>query len=176
MRVVTYEFADPKSTVAEMHRAEVDEIEQALATVNAQTTGSRSYRRDFGMRLESLLARQGWEVPLRISLRSPAAPNEDTVHTLRGLDAAKNRVAFELGLGHYPYLLYGIYGLLPIFHERGLIDAGIVAVPTQELARQLPSGISYFEQVTADLEARGPSNLDIPVMVLGFTPNTTQTE
>lgn len=172
MYIVTYEFADPSHTLAKKHRAEVKEIKQALATANAQTTGSHSYRRDFGKHLEWLLAGQGWEVPLRISLRSPGAQEEDTVHTLRGLDAAKNKVAFELGLGHYPYLLYGIYGLLPIFHKRGLIDAGIIAVPTQELARQLPSGISYFEQVTADLEARGPGNLDIPVLVLGFTPDS----
>jgi len=36
------------------------------------------------------------------------------------------------------------------------------------LANHMSSGVSYFEQIKTDLEYRGTSNIDIPVLVLGI--------
>jgi hypothetical protein len=33
----------------------------------------------------------------------------------------------------------------------------------------MSSGVSYFEQFVWDLERRGVSNIDIPVLILGIT-------
>jgi hypothetical protein len=38
----------------------------------------------------------------------------------------------------------------------------------KELALQMSSGVSYFEQFTWDLEKRGVSNIDTPVLILGI--------
>ena len=34
----------------------------------------------------------------------------------------------------------------------------------------MSSGVSYFEQFVWDLEHRGISNIDIPVLIIGITP------
>jgi len=57
---------------------------------------------------------------------------------------------------------------MTIFHKRGFIDSGIEIVPVKTLAREMSSGISYFEQFVWDLEERGVSNIDIPVLILGI--------
>jgi hypothetical protein len=40
---------------------------------------------------------------------------------------------------------------------------------------QMSSGVSYFEQFVWDLEARGVSNIDIPVMILGIAADWEKT-
>jgi hypothetical protein len=50
-----------------------------------------------------------------------------------------------------------------------VIDAGIEIVPVKSFADEMSTGVSYFEQFVWDLEARGVSNIDIPVLVLGIT-------
>ena len=44
---------------------------------------------------------------------------------------------------------------------------GIEIVPVKALADQMSSGVSYFEQFVWDLEKRGVSNIDTPVLILG---------
>ena len=56
---------------------------------------------------------------------------------------------------------------MTIFHNSGLIDSGVEIVPMLNMARQMSTGVSYFEQVKADLVHRGESEIDIPVLVLG---------
>ena len=57
---------------------------------------------------------------------------------------------------------------MTIFNKLGIIDAGIEIVPVKELADEMSSGVSYFEQFVWDLEKRGVSDIDIPVLVLGI--------
>jgi len=52
----------------------------------------------------------------------------------------------------------------------GFIDVGIEIVPVKELAEDMSSGVSYFEQFVWDLEQRGVSDIDIPVLILGVAP------
>ena len=41
-------------------------------------------------------------------------------------------------------------------------------MPVKAFAQDMSSGVSYFEQFVWDLETRGVSNIDIPVMILGI--------
>jgi len=50
-----------------------------------------------------------------------------------------------------------------------VIDAGIEIVPVKSFASRMSTGVSYFEQFVWDLEHRGVSDIDIPVLVLGIT-------
>jgi len=56
---------------------------------------------------------------------------------------------------------------MTIFHKLGYIDCGIEIVPVKSFADQMSTGVSYFEQFVWDLEHRGVSDIDIPVLVLG---------
>jgi hypothetical protein len=58
---------------------------------------------------------------------------------------------------------------MTIFHNQGFIDVGVEIVPVKELAYEMPSGVSYFEQFVWGLDYRGVANIDIPVLILGIT-------
>ena len=65
-------------------------------------------------------------------------------------------------------MVYNVAAKMTIFKNLGVIEAGIEIVPVKELALQMSSGVSYFEQFTWDLEKRGVSNIDTPVLILGI--------
>ena len=67
-------------------------------------------------------------------------------------------------------MVYNVCAKMTIFHRLGHIDVGIEVVPLKELALQMSSGVSYFEQFVWDLEQRGVSDIDIPVLILGIVP------
>jgi hypothetical protein len=60
-------------------------------------------------------------------------------------------------------------GRRTIFHKLDVIDVGIEVVPVKEFADEMSTGVSYFEQFVWDLEQRGVSDIDIPVLIFGIT-------
>ena len=87
----------------------------------------------------------------------------------REIDFIKNRVGVEIQFGKYSFMVYNVCAKMTIFHKMDLIDVGIEVVPLKELADQMSTGVSYFEQFVWDLEHRGVSDIDIPVLILGIT-------
>lgn len=85
----------------------------------------------------------------------------------REIDFVKNRLGIEVQFGKYAFMVYNVLAKMTIFHNRDIIDAGIEIVPMRRLALEMSTGVSYFEQMKADLETRGTAELDIPVVVLG---------
>ncbi len=65
-------------------------------------------------------------------------------------------------------MVYNVAAKMTIFHNLGFIDVGIEIVPIRRFAQDMSSGVSYFEQFVWDLEHRGVSNIDIPVLILGI--------
>lgn len=55
-----------------------------------------------------------------------------------------------------------------IFKNLDIIDAGIEIVPIKELAVEMSTRVSYFEQFVWDLDKSGVSNIDVPVLILGI--------
>lgn len=56
---------------------------------------------------------------------------------------------------------------MTIFHNLDMIDAGVEIVPVKAFAKEMSTGVSYFEQFVWDLEQRGVGDIDIPVLILG---------
>ena len=65
-------------------------------------------------------------------------------------------------------MVYNVCAKMTIFSKQGIIDAGIEIVPVKEFANEMSTGVSYFEQFVWDLEQRGTSNIDIPVLIMGI--------
>jgi hypothetical protein len=86
----------------------------------------------------------------------------------REMDFVKNKVGIEVQLGKYAFMVYNVSAKMTIFHNLGYIDVGIEIVPIKELADEMSSGVSYFEQLVWDLMKRGAANIDLPVLVLGI--------
>ena len=67
-------------------------------------------------------------------------------------------------------MAYNVCAKMTIFHNLGNIDVGIEIVPLKQLACEMSTGVSYFEQIVWDLEQRGVADIDIPVLVMGIAP------
>ncbi|HVF98532.1 MAG TPA: BglII/BstYI family type II restriction endonuclease [Chloroflexia bacterium] len=86
----------------------------------------------------------------------------------RDMDFVKNMLGVEVQFGKYSFMVYNVCAKMTIFHKQGHINAGIEIVPMKHLAQQMSSGVSYFEQFVWDLEQRGVSDIDIPVLIIGI--------
>jgi hypothetical protein len=86
----------------------------------------------------------------------------------REIDFIKNRLGIEVQFGKYAFMVYNVCAKMTIFHKMDLIDVGVEIVPVKDFADDMSTGVSYFEQFVWDLEHRGVSNIDIPVLILGI--------
>jgi hypothetical protein len=85
----------------------------------------------------------------------------------REMDFVKQKLGVEVQFGKYAFMVYNVCAKMTIFHRLGFINHGIEIVPVKAFADEMSTGVSYFEQFIWDLESRGVSNIDIPVMVVG---------
>jgi len=84
------------------------------------------------------------------------------------MDFVKNKLGVEVQFGKYSFMVYNVCAKMTIFAKLGVIDCGIEIVPVKGLADEMSTGVSYFEQFVWDLEHRGISDIDIPVLILGI--------
>jgi len=87
----------------------------------------------------------------------------------REIDFVKDRLGVEIQFGKYSFMVYNVCAKMTIFHKMDIIDAGVEVVPLKDLADEMSTGVSYFEQIVWDLEHRGVADIDIPVLILGIT-------
>ena len=90
----------------------------------------------------------------------------------REMDFVKEKLGVEVQFGKYSFMVYNVAAKMTIFRNLGFIDTGIEIVPVKQFALQMSSGVSYFEQFTWDLEQRGVSDIDVPVLILGLDSET----
>lgn len=96
-------------------------------------------------------------------------PSTASKGAFRDMDFVKSRVGVEVQFGKYASMVYNVCAKMTIFHKMDVIDVGIETVPVKDFVVEMSSGVSYFEQFVWDLEQRGVSNIDIPVLILGIT-------
>ncbi len=86
----------------------------------------------------------------------------------RDMDFVKNQLGVEVQFGKYSFMVYNVCAKMTIFAKLGVIDCGIEIVPVKGLADEMSTGVSYFEQFVWDLEHRGISDIDIPILIIGI--------
>jgi len=86
----------------------------------------------------------------------------------REMDFVKNKLGVEVQFGKYSFMVYNVCAKMTIFKNLNVIDTGVEIVPIKRFANEMSTGVSYFEQFVWDLEHRGVSNIDIPVLILGI--------
>jgi hypothetical protein len=116
----------------------------------------------------------GWN-PVRVSAEYSIKHYQDgyTAPTMnkgafREMDFVKRDLGVEVQFGKYAFMVYNVCAKMTIFKNLGHIKAGVEIVPMKKFVSFMSSGVSYFEQFVWDLETRGVSNLDIPVLILGI--------
>ena len=88
----------------------------------------------------------------------------------RDMDFIKGKVGVEVQFGKYAFMVYNVCAKMTIFGQLAGIKVGVEIVPVKDLADEMSTGVSYFEQFVSDLKNRGVSNIDLPVLILGIVP------
>lgn len=190
MKIVgLYSIKDGKKVVQEMYSNEYREVEQVIQRVDASqcmTKVSRE-RTKSGKILyspgclndlfEGHFKSLGWgkvRIPCEYSedyYLSGYRPNRSSGRSrkpYREMDFVKNGLGVEVQFGKYAFMVYNVCAKMTIFQKLGHVCAGIEIVPVREIADQMSTGVAYFEQFVWDLERRGESDIDIPVLVIGI--------
>lgn len=188
VRVVgTYSFNRGQDEISTRHPLLLDEVRAAISAVDAAAhktkvskeitmPGRNLYSpRSLNKAFKAAFAQIGGWQPIRVPCEYSAAhylPQYTARTTSRGafreMDFIKSTLGVEVQFGKYAFMVYNVCAKMTIFHNLGYIDCGIEIVPVKAFAEEMSSGVSYFEQFLWDLEARGTSNIDIPVLILGI--------
>lgn len=189
MRIVAeYDFNNGKDAVLSKYKKEYKEIIDIVHAVDANIYKSKvskektmkdeilfapteinpAFKKEFGAR--------GWN-PQRIkcdyiygTLLDGYIKDTASKGAFREMDFIKpgKKLGVEVQFGKYAFMVYNVCAKMTIFHNEGIIDTGIEIVPVQNFAKDMSSGVSYFEQFAWDLTKRGTADIDIPVLILGI--------
>ena len=182
-----FSFNHGKEIIESQFAAELREVRDVIAAVNSKRYKTKTSREKTmpGKRLyspESLnrafkraFEKRQWHNH-RVLCDYPTQyyspdfkPSTTSKGAFRDMDFVKNRIGVEVQFGKYAFMVYNVCAKMTIFHNLGVIDAGLEVVPVKDFVVEMSSGVSYFEQFVWDLEQRGVSDIDIPVLVLGIT-------
>ncbi|MEW5827494.1 MAG: BglII/BstYI family type II restriction endonuclease [Chloroflexota bacterium] len=188
MVIGVYSFNDGEKAVQKRYAKELAEVKGILAQVDAKnhktkTSKEKTMRdkvlyspRSLNKAISDGFLEIGWEkkrvlceYPTQYYTEGYQMP-QVSKGAFREMDFIKNKLGVEVQFGKYPIMVYSGCAKMTIFHNMGFIDVGIEIVPVKELAEDMSSGVSYFEQFVWDLEQRGVSDIDIPVLILGVAP------
>jgi len=187
MKIVgEFSFNGGKDAVQRHYPALLAEVLNIIKSVNAneyKTKKSREKTRPgkllfapikLNKAIKALFLDKQWK-PVRERCEYPAnyytagyQPKPLRSGAFREMDFVKQKLGVEVQFGKYSFMVYNVAAKMTIFKNLGHIDTGIEIVPVKALADEMSSGVSYFEQFVWDLEQRGTSNIDIPVLVLGI--------
>lgn len=175
-----YSFNGGEKVIENNYQNELQEIYSAIKQVDAskhQTKVSKEKTSldkllyspsSLNKEIKKLLNPLGWKKLKHKAIYSPSHPEMSETKAFREMDFVKNKVGIEVQFGKYAFMAYDICSKMPIFHKNGYINVGIEIVPMKTFANEMSTGVSYFEQIVWDLEHRGVSNIDIPVLVIGI--------
>ncbi len=189
MKIVgVFSFNGGEKVVQKKYAKELIEVKNILAHVDARnhktkTSKEKTMRekvlyspRSLNKAISEGFLKLGWvkkrvlcEYPTQYYSEGYEAPRVSK-GAFREMDFIKNRLGIEVQFGKYSFMVYNVCAKMTIFHNMDLIDVGIEIVPVKELAEDMSSGVSYFEQFVWDLEQRGVADIDIPVLILGVAP------
>jgi hypothetical protein len=181
-----FSFKFGEKVIEERYRHLLEEIEQIIGSVDAskhvtKKSKEKTMRGKMLYSPESLnrafskifLAR-GWrKVRIRCEYSTEFYVNDHHAEGLakgafREMDFVKDSLGVELQLGKYAFMVYNVCAKMTIFSKLGHIGAGVEIVPIKSFADNMSTGVSYFEQLIWDLQARGVADIDIPVLILGI--------
>jgi len=184
-----YSFNQGKEIIAKQHRSQLEEVLQVIEAVDAERCKTKvskektmkdrvlysppslneAFKEEFATRgwiNHKVIAEYskdyyvpGYTPPVRSGRESPP---------FRDMDFVKDKLGVEVQFGKYSFMVYNVCAKMTIFAKLGVIDCGIEIVPVKAFAEEMSTGVSYFEQFVWDLEHRGVSDIDIPVLIFGI--------
>ncbi|MBI4895924.1 MAG: restriction endonuclease [Candidatus Aenigmarchaeota archaeon] len=178
--VAMYSFNGGKEFIEKHHKNELKEVIDVISLVDAKrcktkiskekTMPGKSLYSPVALNTEfkRLFYERGWNSK-RIVMVTEIPEIKKTHRGFREMDAIKNKLGVEVQFGKYSFMVYNVSAKMTIFSKNSIIDSGIEIVPMRSLSRDMSTGVSFFEQMKADLEQRGISNIDISVLIIGIS-------
>jgi len=188
MRVVgRYPFSGGDEVINKKYKHLLDEIYEIISAIDANKHKTKKSKEktmpgkvlyspgSLNKAFKNEFHSRNWQVGTRVKCKYSTEyytenyqPKKMMGVPFRAMDFIKERLGIELQFGKYAFMVYNVCAKMTIFSNLGLIDVGLEIVPIKEFANQMSSGVSYFEQFVWDLQTRGVSNIDIPVLILGI--------
>lgn len=181
-----YSFNKGLETVKEKYAHLLQEIEGIITKIDASKFKTKKSKektmpgrmlyspKKLNVAFRSLFSQKGWFSP-RVKCEYPTdfytgeyGPKPLGKGAFRQMDFVKDKLGVEIQFGKYAFMVYNVCAKMTIFHRLGFIDTGVEVVPIKNFADEMSTGVSYFEQFVWDLEKRGVSDIDIPVLILGI--------
>lgn len=181
-----YSFNDGEAAINKKYPHLLEEIQTVISKIDASShitkeskektmVGKMLYNpvnlnKDFKVKFGELdwhSVRVGCQYPTEYYTEGYSAkPMKGTA--FREMDFIKEKLGVEVQFGKYAFMVYNVAAKMTIFKNLNYIDTGVEIVPIRQFAKEMSTGVSYFEQFVWDLEHRGISNIDIPVLILGI--------
>ena len=178
-------------SIKDTHPYQLQDVENIINSVDAlhcktktskeiTMPGKQLYSpRDLNIAFAQGFESKGWQKK-RIDCHYPTnyyrhgySPKPMRQTAFREMDFLKDDLGIEVQFGKYAFMVYNVCAKMTIFHNEGLINAGIEIVPVKSFADEMSTGVSYFEQFVWDLEKRGVADIDIPVLIYGIDVGNT---
>jgi hypothetical protein len=180
-----YSFNNGKEFISKKYARLLNEIKEIITVVDADQYKTKKSREKTmpGRKLYSPISlnkafkaeyfKRGWD-RVKVQCDYPTKyytesyePKKMKGGAFREIDFVKRKLGVEVQFGKYAFMVYNVCAKMTIFNKMGYINAGVEIVPIKQFADEMSTGVSYFEQFIWDLEKRGVSNIDIPVLILG---------
>jgi len=183
MKVVNiYSFKEGEKFLKQKHPKELREVLDAIKTLDATLCLTKESRektkkgqilfspRDMNDYLKLVFHQKGWTKKAAKGKKKKFVEPRHAFGNgrFREMDGIKNKVGLEIQFGKYAFMGYDIFSKMVIFKNLDYIECGVEIVPSNELVKQMSSGVSSFEQLLVDLENRGEGDIDIPVFVVSI--------
>jgi len=189
-----YSFNNGREVVEAQYPKLLGEIKEVIASINEEDHKSKESEeitmsgqmlyapKSLNKAFKADFARIGGWSPIRVKAEYSVKHYEEGYKAapmnrgaFREMDFVKQNLGVEVQFGKYAFMVYNVCAKMTIFQKLGHIKAGVEIVPMKAFVDQMSSGVSYFEQFVWDLEQRGVSNIDIPVMILGIAADWEKT-
>lgn len=182
MKIInTYSFKGGENFLKTKHPKELRDVLGVIKNLDVTTCLTKESREktmkgkllfsppDMNEALKLELHQKGWTEKAKGKRKKFVEPRHDFGKgRFREMDGLKNKVGLEIQFGKYAFMGYDIFSKMIIFKKLRYIECGIEVVPGRELAKEMSTGVSSFDQLLVDFENRGESNIDIPVYVIGI--------
>lgn len=177
--IAEFSFNNGKEFIEENHTPELQEIREIIYSVDASNFKTKVSKEktmpgrllyspiELNREFKRLLEFRGWS-PFRLDVKTIVPETGKEHKGYREMDCVKNKLGVEIQFGKYAFMVYNVSAKMTIFGNQGIIDAGIEVVPIKKLADDMSSGVSHYEQMKTDLEYRGVSDIDLPVLIIGI--------
>lgn len=85
-------------------------------------------------------------------------------------DFVKDRVAIEVQFGKYSFVAYDLFVKHMAFYVADQIDVGVEIIPMKELAKEMSSGVAYYEGELYNVIRQGRGIPAVPLVIIGIAP------